>query len=412
MLSQKASIVRCARSSASPKNLFRYLILMAHTSATPICLTQRQARRIWIKAQRLDTPEPFGNDAQATRLAIEHLGYVQIDTINVIERCHHHILWTRIPGYQRAHLHQAQSLDKTVFEYWTHALSYVPVRDLPFFLADMKQHNAEPKSFLRTVTSQEVRKILNRIESEGPLSIRDIDDDELTEKEHPWGSRKPSKRVIQHAFFSGELTTSARVGIVKTYELLHRHFGWDKAPRAASQRQIEQYLLDRALRAQGVVSLDSICYLDAKRKPGMRQAIETRVKRGELIPVEIEGASRVEHWAHPSTVLHAGHSAIDAVHILSPFDPLVIQRKRLNLFFDYEHKFEAYLPKERRVYGYFGLPVLVDDEIVAVLDLKADRERRKLLVQRWTWVGSGKSKPLKARIETALHVFEKFQFAA
>jgi uncharacterized protein YcaQ len=137
------------------KNVFRYLIVMSHTSATPFLLTRRQARRIWIKAQRLDTPEPFGSDEQATRLAVEHLGYVQIDTINVIERCHHHILWTRIPGYERGHLHQAQSVDKTVFEYWTHALSYVPVRDLPFFLADMKRHNVEPKSFLRTVKSQD-----------------------------------------------------------------------------------------------------------------------------------------------------------------------------------------------------------------------------------------------------------------
>ncbi len=188
--------------------------------------------------------------------------------------------------------------------------------------------------------------------------------------------------------------------------------GPDKAPRVASERQIEQYLLDRALRAQGVVSLDSICYLDAKRKPRMRQAIETRVKRGELVPVEMEGASRVEHWGHPSTVLNAEDGAIDAVHILSPFDPLVIQRKRLNLFFDYEHKFEAYLPKEKRIYGYFGLPVQVDDEIVAVWDLKADREQRKLLIQRWTWVGRGKSSLHKTRIETALHAFEKFQFAA
>ena len=90
-------------------------------------LPNRQARHIWLHAQRLDTRAPFGDSAEATRLAIEHLGYVQIDTINVIERCHHHILHTRIPAYQRAHLHHAQSVDKSVFEYWTHALS-----DLPF----------------------------------------------------------------------------------------------------------------------------------------------------------------------------------------------------------------------------------------------------------------------------------------
>ena len=84
-------------------------------------LTNAEARRIWLRAQRLDTPMPFGEGPQATAAAVEQLGYVQIDTINVIERCHHHILFTRIPAYRRADLRQAQSIDKSVFEYWTHA---------------------------------------------------------------------------------------------------------------------------------------------------------------------------------------------------------------------------------------------------------------------------------------------------
>src|SRR5476651_1824015 len=92
-------------------------------------LTKSQARHIWLRAQRLDTAAPFGDGPQATPAAVEHLGYVQIDTINVIERCHHHILWTRIPAYRREHLRQAQSVDKSVFEYWTHALSSVPPPD-------------------------------------------------------------------------------------------------------------------------------------------------------------------------------------------------------------------------------------------------------------------------------------------
>ena len=97
-------------------------------------LTQIEARHIWLRAQRLDTSTPFGEGPQATAAAVEQLGYVQIDTINVIERSHHHILWTRIPGYRRADLRQAQSIDKSVFEYWTHALSYVPSKDLRFFI--------------------------------------------------------------------------------------------------------------------------------------------------------------------------------------------------------------------------------------------------------------------------------------
>jgi uncharacterized protein YcaQ len=99
----------------------------------------------------------------------------------------------------------------------------------------------------------------------------------------------------------------------------------------------------------------------------------------------------------------------DLVHILSPFDPLIIQRKRLQLLFDYGHRFEAYVPKEKRVFGYFALPVLVGDEIVAAVDLKADRQKRHLAVQKWTWVGSGAARRHKKMIEEELHRFERFQ---
>ena len=100
----------------------------------PRPLTKLEARRIWLRAQRLDTSEPFGAGPQAVAAAVDHLGYVQIDTIHVIERCHHHILYSRIPAYARADLRQAQSVDKSVFEYWTHALSYVPAKDFRFFV--------------------------------------------------------------------------------------------------------------------------------------------------------------------------------------------------------------------------------------------------------------------------------------
>ena len=122
---------------------------MSRTARLSFGLTKPHARRIWLRAQRLDEPAPFGDGPAATRAAVEHLGYVQIDTINVIERCHHHILYTRIPGYRRDDLRQAQSVDKTVFEYWTHALSYVPTRDMRFFVGAMKQRMGAPQRLVR-----------------------------------------------------------------------------------------------------------------------------------------------------------------------------------------------------------------------------------------------------------------------
>jgi uncharacterized protein YcaQ len=377
-------------------------------------LTKQDARRIWLHAQRLDASAPFGDGARAVADAVAHLGYVQIDTINVIERSHHHILYTRIPDYRRADLRRAQSADRSVFEYWTHALSYVPSEDFRYFLPLMKLHKREGHRWLKSVRPEDTRKVM-RLLRQGPLTIRDIDDDVLTEKEHQWASRKPSKRALQLAFYTGAVTISERNGMLKTYELTARHFGWERLPKPASASDATAYLLDRGLRAQGLVSLDSICHLDAPSKPAVHRLIEQRVRRGELVPVALEGAGKIAHWAAPDTLDNSGGEGPALVHILSPFDPLIIQRKRTHLFFDYEHRFEAYVPKEKRRFGYFALPVLVGCDIVAALDLKADRQNRKLLMQKWSWVGNGKAakgearKALKRRIEEELLRFERFQ---
>jgi uncharacterized protein YcaQ len=384
---------------------------MPRPTKTPFVLAKSDARRIWLRAQGLDRTAPFGEGPEATRAAVQHLGYVQIDTINVIERSHHHILYSRIPGYRRADLRQAQTVDKTVFEYWTHALSYIPTADMRFYVGAMKRHWQRRSVWFTSVTPADLRKVLRRIRTQGALTIRDIDDDVLVEKDHAWASRKPSKRALQLAFYRGLLTVSERKGMLKTYELMTRHFGWDRLPRAAPERDILNYLLDRALRSQGVVSLDSACYLDPRRKPAMARLIESRMRRKELVPVEFAGAGKLQHWVRPEMLDASVDGAGDLVHILSPFDPLITQRKRLHLFFDYEHRFEAYVPKEKRLFGYFALPVLVGDDIVALLDLKADREQQKLLLQRWTWLDKSSRRSHKKRIEDALHRFERFQLA-
>ena len=199
--------------------------------------------------------------------------------------------------------------------------------------------------------------------------------------------------------------------MLKTYELMGRHFGWERLPVAASLVEEVEYRVDRALRAQGVVSLDSIAYLYAKIKPAARRVLERRVRRKELVPVNIEGAGKLQHWVRPEALEQPSVIDEEGVHILSPFDPLVNQRQRLQLIFGYEHRFEAYVPKEKRVLGYFACPVLVGDEIVAAIDLKTDRERQKLLIQKWTWVGKGTARTHKKRIEAALDRFERFQLA-
>jgi uncharacterized protein YcaQ len=374
-------------------------------------ISRSLAKAIWLHAQRLDAHAPFGAGPAATPAAVRHLGYVQIDTIHVIERCHHHILYTRIPDYRREHLDRAQAVERSVFEYWTHALAYVPTEDFRHFVRDMRTGPRGYGRWFAAVTAGDIRRVLTRIRRSGELTIRDIDDDVLVEKDHPWASRKPSKRALQLAFFRGLLTVSRRTGMLKSYELTTRHFGWERLPRAATQRETLSYVIERALRSQGLVSLDSICYGGIARRAPVCQLIDAKVRRGELIPVGFDGAGACEHWARPEALDLRVEADPARVHILSPFDPLVCQRKRLQLFFDYEHRFEAYLPAHQRVLGYFACPVLAGDRVVAALDLKADRAARQLQVRQWTWMIKRPPRTLRAAIEAALHSFERFQLA-
>lgn len=377
-----------------------------------VTLSPAQVRALWLQSQGLHEAQAFGSGPKAVVKAIKHLGYVQIDTIHVIERSHHHILYSRIPDYKRSHLQRAQTKDKTVFEYWTHALAYIATDDFKYFIGDMKRRKENPSSWYRDVTNADVKKVLATVKKQGAISIRDVNDEELVEKDHPWASKKPSKRHLQCAFNGGDLVIAERVGMLKKYELTDRHFGWTKRPKAASTSEVLDYHIDRALRSQGVVSLESITYMQkAAFKKEVLKRVEARVRKGTLIPVDVPGIEKVQFWIDSEHLESGIPEANDLTHILSPFDPLVIQRKRFNMFFGYDHRFEAYLPKEKRKYGYFTLPVIIGDQAVAVLDLKADRQNQELLIQQWSWLGKHKSKVNKQLIESELNRFEKFQLA-
>ncbi len=291
---------------------------------------------------------------------------------------------------------------------WTHALSYAPAADFRFFLPAMRRLRTGPwLSWHRGATAQDVRRVVKRVRDDGPLTIRDITDDVLVDKDWLWASRKPSKLALEVAVTWGLLTVSERAGMLKTYELTDRHFGWPQPPRPATARQELAYRLDRALRAQGVVSLPSVCFHAPKLKPAVRELIEQRVRRRQLVPVDVAG---VEHWATPDTLDSIPPAPDPAVvHLLSPFDPLIIQRERLERLFGYKHVFEAYVPKPKRRYGYFALPVLAGDRIVAAADLKTDRAAGKVLIQQWTPVADIVDRPA---VDAALACFERFQLAA
>jgi uncharacterized protein len=379
-------------------------------SRQPVSIPRSQARAIWLAAQGLTENAPFGAGPEAVTRAVDQLGYVQIDTINVIERCHHHILYNRIPNYRRADLTAAQSRNKSIFEYWTHALSYVPTTDFRYFIPAMRRWRRDPAPWYGQVRRADLNRMLKRIEREGPLSLRNIKSEKRIEKTHPWASRKPERAVLQRGFFNGELAISARQGMLRTYDLIHRHFDWSEPPRTATKPQTTAYLLDRALRAQGIISIGSVCHLNAPAKGAIAALIERRVRARKLRPVALEGCPDVPHWATPET-LETTRAEPTGTHILSPFDPLIIQRRRTSAIFAYDHLFEAYVPAKKRKLGYFTLPVLHGDEIIAALDLKTDRKAACMIIQAWHWIGMGNAREHKALVEAELDRFERFQLA-
>src|SRR5207302_5268896 len=132
--------------------------------------------------------------------------------------------------------------------------AYIPIEDMPYYVRAMRRYWRLRSVWFTNVKDNEVRKVLTRIRQNGALTIRDIDDDVLVEKDHAWASRKPSKRALQLAFYKGLVTVSERTGMLKTYELMTRHFGGQRLPRAASEREPADPLIDPALRAQAGVS--------------------------------------------------------------------------------------------------------------------------------------------------------------
>ena len=304
-------------------------------------------------------------------------------------------------------LGRLQTVDKTVFEGWTHALAYVPVEEFRHFVRGMRDMERSPSRWFDGVTAADRKRLLKRIRADGSISIREIDE-EKRDKDHEWASRKPSKRALEHLFFSGRVAIQSREGMVKRYELLERHFGWSKRLSPSTLSEEASYVLDRALRAQGLVTLESAMFLETEYRERLRRLIAQRIKRGELVSVTVEGLS-LEFVAKPETLLD--QTAIDdsRVHLLSPFDPVVIQRKRVKTLFGLDYTFEAYVPAAKRKYGYFVLPVLAGDRFVARLDLKVDREGGRLLVKSWHWEPGAKDRRgLKQAIEKTLGNYERF----
>ena len=332
-------------------------------------LSPDQARKLVLHSQLLPSVKWKGRAAEATLSAIEHLGYIQIDTISAVQRAHHHTLWNRNPRYKQAHLDQLVE-NKQVFEYWSHAAAYMPMRDFRFSLPRKLAMARGEQEHWFARDHKMMQLVLDRIRNEGPLMAKDFE--HRGHKIGEWDS-KPAKRALENLFMQGELMAPRRKNFQKVYDLTERVLPDGIDTSVPGSGVYARFLIQSFLRTNGLGQASEMAYLRKNTRSPIVTALDEMVEAGEVIPVH---AGDTLYYALPgSLALLNKPLARSRAKILSPFDNLLIQRKRIQTLFNFDYQIECYLPADKRQYGYFSLPVLWDGKLVARMDCKADRKR-------------------------------------
>ncbi len=331
-------------------------------------LSKQQAGKLALLAQGLPPAKPAGTAKEATLSAIEHLGYVQIDTLSVVQRAHHHTLWNRNPRYQAAQLDQLLA-DKKVFDYWSHAASYLPMRDYRYSLPrkEALKNGTQRHWFERD--EKMIRHVLQRITSEGPLRVKDF------EQKRNQGSAwrvKPAKQALELLFMQGDLMVPKRINFHKVFDLAERVLPDGMDTSLPTPEEHARFLITRYLLANGIGTVSEFTYLRKNIKKEVVRVLAEMLAAGELIQVRV---AEDLYYALPASLeLLNQPLARSKLKILSPFDNLVIQRKRTQALFGFDYLIECYVPAAKRQFGYFCLPILWDGKLVARMDCKADRK--------------------------------------
>jgi uncharacterized protein YcaQ len=337
-------------------------------------LSLEQAQSLALSHQGLLNPVSE-KSRTSTLQTIENLGYVQIDTLAVIARAHHHTLWSRQPRYKENELNQLLE-QKQIFEYWSHAASYLPMSDYRFSLPQKKAYESG-KSHWFSQDKKMKKFVLDRIKAEGALQSKDFE----FKREGPgnWYEWKPAKRALEQLFMEGRLMVEKRQGFQKVYNLTERILPSGTSTLVPTEKEMAEYLIRKAIQAHGIVTESEITYLRNPFKTAVSKALKYFLKSGALSEVKIEGLEKPYYIDAVNTLNVKSNKG--SIHFLSPFDNLVIQRKRIQQLFGFDYMIECYLPESKRKYGYFTLPVLYNNGFVARFDPKADRATKTFYIK-------------------------------
>ncbi|MBL8016762.1 MAG: YcaQ family DNA glycosylase [Ignavibacteria bacterium] len=342
-------------------------------------ITLSEARQLAIASQ-LQFNTNRAKPVAALQKIIERLGYVQIDTISIVERAHKHILWTRLPEFKNEMLDELIDKKRKVFEFWDHAAAYLPMKHFRFTLP-RKEMYAKKYKHWASGRKKLLDHIVNRIREEGPLQSRDFED---PKKRGLWWDWKPAKEGLEYLFHTGVLSAKARKSFQKVYDLTERILPPDTDTSHPTELEQAEHLILKSVAANGFASQKEMFYLRYHSRPAAKQALLKLEEEKKIVPLGIEGAEGETYYTMRKNLARAINST-DDVHILSPFDNLVIQRKRLNTIFNFDYTIECYVPAPKRRFGYFCMPVLFNGEFICRIDAKADRASNTLRVINIFW---------------------------
>ncbi|MFK7915887.1 MAG: winged helix-turn-helix domain-containing protein [Pseudomonadales bacterium] len=337
-----------------------------------------QLRRLVLSRQGLSRTNAYGRGREAALRALTQLGYVQIDTISVVARAHHHVLRSRVDNYQPAMLDQLVQ-KRAVFEYWFHAAAYLPMADYRFALPRMNEIRSGVRKHWGGRRNKKMeRTILDRIRAEGPLAARDF---EGNGKGGDWWDWKPAKGALEVLFMQGDLMVTERNGFQKRYDLTERVLPDTIDTSTPSTAEYAEHLLTHALRNFAAVTVPEATYLrrSAPLRSALQTAIDERLAAGTLIKAEPAAGYRT--FVDAQALEQRTPTRGKQLRILSPFDNLVIQRKRTTALFDFDYLIECYVPEPKRQYGYFCLPLLWGDTFVGRMDCKIHRREGLLEIK-------------------------------
>jgi uncharacterized protein YcaQ len=358
-------------------------------------LSAEQARRLALAAQGFGRPRPSGRvDARHVRRAIDDVGLLQLDSVNVFLRSHYMPLFSRLGPYPRealdrlawhedasGRIRRAQRRD--LFEYWGHEASLLPVELQPLLRWRMARADSLAWKGVRRIAAEQpqlLEFVLGEVRERGPLRASDLAPKGHRRAPAEMWSWSEEKTALEYLFFSGQLCAARRVNFERLYDLpervLPRHVL--EAPTPSQEEAQRQLLLVAAKRLGVATEADLGDYFRLPRAESKARVAEL-AEDGDLVPVTVEG------WRQPgylSTERPTGLRRVASARaLLTPFDSLVWARERTERIFDFRYRIEIYVPAPKRVYGYYVLPFLLGDRLVARVDLKSDRQAGVLRVR-------------------------------